>query len=297
MSDEKKENNGGSYRARNWCFTLNNFTAEERKSLEATVFPPARYLVFQEEKGEAEETPHLQGYIEFTRPFRVAEIKRLPGFARAHLEGRRGTRLQAASYCKKEGGANLFEAGDGPSKRKEHPAKEVVEYLAGHPKVKYHDLCIKFPRAMHYKSSYQAFVSSLLSDVPAFRNVKVDIYVGPTGTGKTRLAVDHPDVYLLTQPEGQVWFDDYRGEKRLVLDEFYGWVKYSYLLRLLDGYKLRLPVKGYHTYAHWTEVIITSNTTWTEWYSVPADQSPLRRRITGVRTFNNDGTSEYSLVE
>ena len=37
-------------------------------------------------------------------------------------------------------------------------------------------------------------------------------------------------------------------------------------MRLLDGYKLQLPIKGGFTYARWRRVIITSNDHPDDWY-------------------------------
>ena len=34
----------------------------------------------------------------------------------------------------------------------------------------------------------------------------------------------------------------------------------------LDGYQLRLPIKGGHTYAYWNKVYITTNKPWENWH-------------------------------
>jgi len=114
-----------------------------------------------------------------------------------------------------------------------------------------------------------------------FRVINTEVYWGEAGCGKTRKAVEeNPDHYILTTDgEGKVWFDGYAGEKTLILDDFYGGIKYSYLLRLLDGYKCRLEVKGSFTYAMWDKIIITSNKPPNDWYHhglTPA----LKRRLT-----------------
>lgn len=94
------------------------------------------------------------------------------------------------------------------------------------------------------------------------------------------------EYYILDQAE-RVWFDGYEGEPRLVIDDFYGWIKYGMLLRILDGHQFRGEVKGGHIYGHWTTVIITSNKRPDEWYKdglTPA----LARRINEVWEFKND---------
>lgn len=85
--------------SRRWIFTLNNYlgliTEEDRLKLDA------RYIVFQEEVG-ASGTPHLQGYIEFNTPRRMAYIKNALEEEAIHLEPARGTANECKAYCTKE---------------------------------------------------------------------------------------------------------------------------------------------------------------------------------------------------
>lgn len=75
-------------------FTWNNPDTTELPELDA-----ARYVVWQLERGESG-TPHIQGYVEFTKPVKLGGMKKwLP---KAHFEERRGTREQARDYCMKE---------------------------------------------------------------------------------------------------------------------------------------------------------------------------------------------------
>lgn len=87
-------------RARRWCFTLNNPTAEEKASI-AEFGPNAKYLVVGREVGEGG-TPHLQGYVEFANYTSLAVLKQVLGTNRLHAEIARGTPKQASEYCKKE---------------------------------------------------------------------------------------------------------------------------------------------------------------------------------------------------
>lgn len=103
-----------------WCFTINNYDAETEADLQRLTegeSPRATYIIFGRETGESG-TPHLQGYIEFAARQRFNQVRRLLG-GRAHVERRRGTGLQAADYCKKDG--SFVESGTisspGPGKR------------------------------------------------------------------------------------------------------------------------------------------------------------------------------------
>lgn len=94
-----------------WCFTLNNYTAEDVEKINDLVEAegaPANYVVVGKEVGESG-TPHLQGYIEFTNRKTFASVKRYIG-SRAHIEPRRGSQEEAIEYCKKDG--NFYERGN-----------------------------------------------------------------------------------------------------------------------------------------------------------------------------------------
>lgn len=82
--------------ARHWCFTLNNptFPADQ-----LPVLADERYVIWQLEVG-ANGTPHLQGYVEFSRPKRLGALR--AALPRAHWGARRASREAARDYCQKE---------------------------------------------------------------------------------------------------------------------------------------------------------------------------------------------------
>lgn len=138
---------------------------------------------------------------------------------------------------------------------------------------------LKFPRGV------QAILeTSNLRMATVMRTaLHVEIFWGPAGIGKTRHAMgDLDDVFILDASNSDtLWFDGYYGQKTLVIDDFYGWIKHGTLLRILDIYPYRCPVKGGHVWAGWTNVRVTSNRHPSSWYpSRPwAEDQALRRRI------------------
>ena len=97
-------------RNRNWCFTLNNYTELEVDSLKQFAESDnCRYLIFGYETSQDGSTPHLQGYCETDKAYRLNSLRmRCTGFSRAHLESRKGSPTQASEYCKKEGHFSEF---------------------------------------------------------------------------------------------------------------------------------------------------------------------------------------------
>lgn len=86
-------------RHRNWCFTINNPTSEDRDLLDGLVPLRASYLVFGEEYGE-EETFHFQGTVVFVNRHSFKSVKKI--LPRAHIE-QTAQIHPAIAYCKKDG--------------------------------------------------------------------------------------------------------------------------------------------------------------------------------------------------
>lgn len=123
-------------------------------------------------------------------------------------------------------------------------------------------------------------------DLLTYKQITVTVFWGPTGTGKTRRVAELGDVYPLecTDP---LWFDGYHGQKRLLIDEFYGQLKPSVMLKLLDVYIRSWGIKGGFVIGDWDEIYITSNVHPDNWYEAGV---PIRVKEAIKRRFS---TVEY----
>lgn len=233
-------------RCRTWVFTLNNYTQEEEEGIMESEC--ADYIVFGREVGE-EGTPHLQGYLEFSEPLKMSQVKKRMKNTRLHLEARRGTQKQAIDYCKKDG--DVFEKGT-PKKsaRDESKADEknkTLQYMELLKKGKLGEI------ASDPDCSFNIFkhcreIAALMEE-PRDVNVPINVrwYWGPTGTGKTRRAYYEASqlgkVYI--KSTSTKWFDGYDGEEVIIFDDLRSsWFEYSYLLKLLDRYPTQVECKG-----------------------------------------------------
>jgi len=92
--------------AKNWVFTINHPTPQEKDDLDYLavalnrVNVHANYIIFQLEEGE-QGTPHYQGYIQFSKRRTFTQVKAVVG-QRAHIEVAKGTPLHNKTYCSKE---------------------------------------------------------------------------------------------------------------------------------------------------------------------------------------------------
>lgn len=274
--------------ARHYCFT--SFASD------APLFDDTkmRYMVYQKEHTTAGKT-HWQGYVELTNSLRPTTLAKLLG--NAHVEYRKGTRDEARDYCMKEESrcplALPVEHGvwsNVQGKRNDlndvyemiREGKEESDILGCQP-----GAFIRYNRGIR-----EAIFVQRGCKFKRLRrtNLVVELFYGESGSGKTRHCYDTygDSLFCLTKGNSKnCWFDGYQGETTLLLDDFYGWIAYGFLLNALDIYPFRVEVKGGHTWAQWTRVIITSNKPWNEWYRKP-DQDALFRRIHQILHFTKD---------
>lgn len=279
---------------RRFCFTY--FIKDEddlfqcdswiKKLRESTHF---RGLCYQLEKCGSTDREHVQGYIEYNKPRKFNSVlKDLP--QSTHLELARGNRKQCVDYCSKSetrvagpwiDDVLLETKGQGHRTDLFDVGKQIIE--GGLDEIQLAterpDIILKYPRGV--RELYG--ISALKSKSRLRTDIRVEVIWGPAGTGKTRFAMARLEsAFLLDSSNSDtLWFDGYQGEETLVLDDFYGWIRHGNLLRLLDIYPYRCPIKGGHTYANWTTVYITSNRHPSAWYEkFPwTEDKPLQRRI------------------
>jgi len=230
---------------------------------------------------------HFQGYIRFRSPLRISGVKKHLKCNWAHVESTRGSHESNLRYCSKRdsqlrgpwAGGNNMEQGK----------RTDINTLAA-------DISERGLTAANVRQSnpdlycrYRGGIRDIVADAAKkralqFRNVECLVYHGTAGVGKTRTAVEQggDSFYFLDHSgEGRLWFDGYEGETTLIIDDFYGWIKWHMFLRILDGHPLRLEIKGGFTFALWTKIIITSNKPPDLWYErgMPPE---LQRRITTI---------------
>jgi len=88
-----------------WCFTLNNYKNEDISSIELCFRSHSKFCIIGDEVGE-NGTPHLQGYVEFSKKIRPLSLHLVNGI---HWEKAKGNRQSNIDYCSKQ--AILFSIG------------------------------------------------------------------------------------------------------------------------------------------------------------------------------------------
>jgi len=239
-----------------FCFTVNNYTDDEYAWLKSF---DCKWIVIGREVGESG-TPHLQGAVILSRRTSFTVIKRMVGFARAHIEPMHGTPEDSLEYCSKED-PEVFVKGDMPKPGKRNDLHVIVQRI--HLGETLQDLAqdtegataiVKFNKGLVALTDY---LKPDRSEAPLVYWIH-----GKTGTGKTRCSVEFAESknwdYWISHGTLQ-WFDGYKDQKVAILDDLRSnHAKFSFLLRLLDRYRFTVPIKG--AFVKWTAdvIIITS---------------------------------------
>lgn len=116
---------------------------------------------------------------------------------------------------------------------------------------------------------------------PAAMERTCNVYIGATGTGKSKRAWDEAgmDAYC-KDPNSKFWCG-YFGQRNVVIDEFRGRIDVSHLLRWLDRYPVNVEIKGSSVPLHCESFWITTNLELDDWYP-ELDQETrdaLKRRL------------------
>lgn len=265
---------------RNWCFTLNNPTQEERSFFSNFQLGDYFvYLIYQEEKGE-NGTIHFQGYVE-CREKRALNWLQIHLNNRAHFEPRKGTQEEAIAYCKKEetrvDGGQSGEFGQpkpqgrpaGTTEERRAAAVDTLKKLRK-GEIRPRDVDEEILLFPGYPAAEKRALSAIGKGPDRSDGFRIFVVNGPTGVGKSFAFHKICNGNYTGWRDG--WFTDAQNmHEFLFLDEFVGGCKDGIqlheLLDMLDPYPQQLPIKGGFAPAMYRTVFITTNISPEQWYS------------------------------
>lgn len=212
----------------------------------------AAYIKGQRERGNDTGYVHWQILVVLRRKGSLSAVKRIFG-ASCHAELSRSA--AANEYVWKEDSriGDQFEFGELPFKRNE---SKDWDRIWEHAKSGAIDEIPPDVRLQHYRT-----LRTIKADfaVPPAMVRECFVFCGRTGTGKSRRAWDEAGLSAYPKDPRTKFWDGYRDQQHVVIDEFRGSIDISHLLRWLDRYPCLVEIKGSSTSLVATKIWITSN--------------------------------------
>lgn len=273
---------------RSYCFTLNNYVDADLSRLVALGRSNSvSYLVYGKEIGKSG-TQHLQGLVCYKRGRKCKLAKDDIG-KRSHIEPMRGTHQEASDYCKKDG--DFAEYGTIPSPGKRTDIEDLVQRARDSKSIT--TIADEYPNLfIRHASGIRSWFHTASILQPRSWKSEVTVLFGHPGTGKSKLAWESASAIgrVYYKPNGE-WWDGYDSHESVIIDDFYGNYPFHDLLKCLDRYPHKVPIKGGFAEFVPKYIWITSNraaSTWYNWEKV-GEASALLRRIDTYTYFDKHG--------
>lgn len=293
----KKNNYNSKDRFRRICFTLNNYTENDEKQFKKNYDNKIiSYIIYGYEIGPNNGTPHLQGYIEFSKQLYFGSIKTIcPSM---HFERAKGNAGSNIKYCSKD--ENTVEYGKPKEQGKRNDLEKIKTMVKENkPMSEILDECTNFQQMR----CAEKLIQYKKLDIKT-RNIPEVIYIhGKSGTGKTEYAhkiCDEKSTYCIN--DKMDWFDGYDMDNDVIINDFRSSkCEYSKLLNLMDGYQMRVPIKGGFTIWQPKRIIFTSTIHPTNLYKGMDKEDTLYQLLRRITKFivmdknykDNDKTNDY----
>lgn len=222
--------------SKTWVMTWNNYTDENIEML--MKWNCADYVsrfVVSKEVGE-QGTPHLQGSVTFKNAKRITQLNKLTA-SKAHWE--EAVAQDAGLYNIKVGSDVIINSDFRTQGTTKHFSKCVELIKSGELKRVREEYPEEYCR---HGRKFKEYYRDIAQPRDIVKHVKW--FHGTTGTGKTRTAVEEAGEDVWISNGDLQWFDGYTGQRSVIIDDLRGDVKFNFLLRLLDRYRLKVPIKG-----------------------------------------------------
>lgn len=242
-----------------------------------TPFKPesVQYIRGQLETGNTTNYLHWQLLVVFSKKHRLSAVKKIFGDS-AHCELSRSS--AADTYVWKDDTAvpnTRFELGERKLKRNDVRDWDKIRQSARSGDLE------SVPADVYVRCYNQLKRIAVDHLQPIGVEREVVVLWGRTGTGKSRRAWEEAGLQAYPKDPRSKFWDGYRGQEHVVIDEFRGGIDIAHLLRWFDRYPVIVEIKGSSVVLSAKKIWITSNISPEAWYP-ECDQetiAALRRRI------------------
>lgn len=243
------DNTTNNSKSRGWTFT--DFAIQDK--LVPDYYPEIGwdYLVYALEYCPSTNRPHYQGYMYFSNGRYFNAIKKKKGYDKMKLIPSSGSPEQNRTYIvgpydkdgkHKDFNPNHLEYGKLPKQGKRVDLDEIKDQIMNDEKT-VEDIIVEQPIMYHQygRTLEKLEVIKLRKQFRNFQTIGIWLH-GPTGTGKSEYAYrqfNSETHYELTNDNG--WWDGYKGQPIVIINDFRGWIPYDNLLQLVDKHPCSLP--------------------------------------------------------
>lgn len=268
-----------------WAITLfpDGLTDDPTQS-NPIVFPPCRWAVASLERAPTTGKLHIQGAIYYESQVHLSRLRTDFGDS-GHYEPAKGTAQQNLDYCSKSEThvAGPWTVGTLPQQGKRSDWHAVADMVK--QKKTFNEIVTTYPHLAPMSKGITTLMEACLPPPTVIRDMTTIFIWGPSGVGKTHLALTtYPEAYLIRGKymEGKS-FDMYNNETVLILDE---WDPSEWPLtemnKLTDKWKCPLTCRYNNKYGRWNIVVITSVRSPHDCYSLNV-RAQFLRRLTEIK--------------
>lgn len=261
--------------AKTWDITINNYT---KLDIDFLYNLECKKKKISEEVGD-QGTPHLQGRMTFKRAYRLTQLKKL--HKRAHWEITKCP--EDFNYIMKVDSKLIIDE-DTSQQGKRVDLKEIQNRIFSGETVD--ELTLENPMLFHQYGRTLNKLEDLYNRSKKRTNMtQCDWYVGPTGVGKSHLAFENYNEethFLWTNDNG--WWDGYKGQKIVILNDYRGEIPYNTLLQLIDKWPMKVRRRNMEPTPFISEkIIITSSLNPSEIYRHREDEDKIEQLLRRVK--------------
>lgn len=227
--------NNNPRRSRTWCFTSFSEEIPQFNELQMS------YLVCGKEVCPTTDKHHWQSFVHFhnAKTREAAQIY----IGNVHCDIAKGTDTEAIAYCTKDG--EFFEFGVRPQQGRRTDLVLLRDDISAGRSVD--DIAVESPMVFHqYGRTLRELEMIHLRTRYRTERTTCDWLFGKTGTGKSYRAFKNfdPKTHYVHCKRDRGWWDGYKGQQIVIINDFRGHICYDDLLEMIDENPWYVPTRG-----------------------------------------------------